>query len=258
MSVLSAVRDAAGIARSLAVYRARPAHARGLARLYAGFVGPGDLAIDVGAHVGDRIAAFRSLGARVVALEPNPRLHAVLRLLHGRDPGVTLLKAAVGPAEGRATLHLNTRNPTVSTLSDRFVDEARTAEGWRDQSWDAAAEVDVVTLDAVAARFGPPAFVKIDVEGFEAEALAGLTRPPPALSFEITTMARAAGLAALERAAALGFEAFRFSRGESHVLEGAGWSGAEEMRRLIAGLPEAANSGDVYALGPGFDRPRPG
>ena len=38
--------------------------------LYRRFLRPGDLAFDVGAHVGDRVASFRRLGARVVAVEP--------------------------------------------------------------------------------------------------------------------------------------------------------------------------------------------
>ena len=42
--------------------------------LYARFVKAGDLVFDIGSHVGDRIAAFRRLGARVVACEPNPSL----------------------------------------------------------------------------------------------------------------------------------------------------------------------------------------
>ena len=36
-------------------------------RLYAGFVRRGDLVFDIGAHVGDRVASFRRLGARIVA-----------------------------------------------------------------------------------------------------------------------------------------------------------------------------------------------
>ena len=37
------------------------------------------------AHVGDRVAAFRSLGARVVAVEPQPALGEDLQLLYRRD-----------------------------------------------------------------------------------------------------------------------------------------------------------------------------
>jgi len=46
-------------------------------RLYRRFVQPGDLVFDVGAHVGDRIASFRRLGARVVAIEPQRAMAGV-------------------------------------------------------------------------------------------------------------------------------------------------------------------------------------
>ena len=62
-----------GLVRSLIIYW-RPGRQRGLRGLYRPFVGVGDLAFDVGAHLGDRTHAFRKLGARVVALEPQPAL----------------------------------------------------------------------------------------------------------------------------------------------------------------------------------------
>ena len=237
-----------GVARSLRVYRLDRAHAAALRAFYRPFLRPGDLAFDVGAHVGDRVAAFRALGVRVVAVEPQARLMRTLRLLHGRDPGVTLLRAALGAAEGRATLRVNTANPTVSTLSAAFTEAAKSAAGWREQVWDAEETVPLTTLDALIARHGHPAFVKIDVEGFEAEVLAGLSRPPPALSFEVVAAARAAGLAALARARALGYRAFRLSLGEGCVWAG-DWTGGAAMAAILAALPDAANSGDVYCRG---------
>ena len=42
----------------------------------------------------------------------------------------------------------------------------------------------MTTLDTLVAEYGEPAFCKIDVEGFEVEALKGLSRPLRALSFE--------------------------------------------------------------------------
>lgn len=244
------LRTLGGIARSLAVYRLDRRHAAGLRRLYAEFVAPGDLVFDIGAHVGDRVAAFRALGARVVAVEPQAALVRTLRLLHGWDPHVRVLPVALGPAEATMEMRVNSANPTVSTLSEAFVLSAAGAPGWEGQDWDASATVTTTTLDALIARHGRPAFVKIDVEGYEAEVLAGLTAPPPALSFEIVTAAPAAGIAALAACRRLGYAQFRLSLGESHAWTGDWCDGAAMAARLDA-LPQAANSGDVYAVLPG-------
>ncbi len=71
-------------------------------KLYAQFVKSGALVFDVGSHVGDRIAAFRRLGARVVACEPNPPLVQTLRLIYGQRRNVTLEPVAVGAAPAKS------------------------------------------------------------------------------------------------------------------------------------------------------------
>ncbi|WP_374446910.1 FkbM family methyltransferase [Stella sp.] len=241
------LRQARGILRSLAIYYRGRERRRAMDRLHARFVRPGDLVFDVGSHVGDRIASFRRLGCRVVAVEPQPPLAAVLRLLYGRDRQVAIEPVAVGAAAGRVTLRVNRANPTVSTASADFIRAAAGAAGWEGQNWDAAVEVPVTTLDALVARHGPPAFVKIDVEGFEAEALAGLSRPLPALSFEFTTIQRDVAFAALDRVAALGPYRYAAALGESQRLDAGGWRSRAAMAAWIADLPQRANSGDVYA-----------
>ena len=136
---------------------------------------------------------------------------------------------------------------TVSTASRQFIDAARDARGWEAQRWTKTTSVPVTTLDALIARHSVPAFIKIDVEGFEAEALAGLTRPVKALSFEFTTIQRDVALASVERCMALGLTRFNAALGESQMLLHADWITGAAIARWLAELPHEANSGDVYA-----------
>jgi hypothetical protein len=158
-----------------------------------------------------------------------------------------LVPELVGAAPGRATMRLNRSNPTVSTASPDFIAAAVGAPGWEGQDWDAGIDLPVTTLDTLSARHGSPAFIKIDVEGFEAEALRGLSTAPPALSFEFTTIQRGIAEDCLARLAALGLHHFNACLGESMRFAHAAPIGADAMCGWLAALPHAANSGDVYA-----------
>ena len=243
--MLETLRTARGVMRSLGIYYGHRRHAAAMHRLYAEFVQPGDLAFDVGAHVGDRVAAFRRLGARVVAVEPQPALAFTLGLFYGRDPKVTIERVAVGRTAGTIELMINVDNPTVSTASNAFVHAAHDAPGWREQAWNKSIRVPTTTLDALIARHDLPAVIKLDVEGFEAEALAGLSRPVPALSFEFTTIQREVAHACIARCLALGYGRFNAAVGESQEL--GEWRTATDVARWLEALPHEANSGDIYA-----------
>jgi FkbM family methyltransferase len=245
--MLDRLRTVRGIIRSLRIYYGNRERRAAMDRLYGGFVRRDDLVFDIGAHVGDRIAAFRRLGARVVAAEPQPAIVRVLRWLYRRDPKVAIEPVAVGAHAGTIELRINVANPTVSTASSEFVSAARDAEGWKEQAWTRTVQVPVTTLDALIARHGIPAFIKIDVEGFEAAVLDGLTQPVAALSFEFTTIQRDVAAACIARCAALGFTRFNAALGESQTLEHGAWIDAGAIGRWVDVLPHAANSGDIYA-----------
>ena len=240
-------RTARAVVRSLRIYYGNRPRREAMDRLYGQFIHRGDLAFDIGAHVGDRVASFRRLGARVVAVEPQPALVRVLRFLYGRKRNVVIEAVLVGSSIGRADLRINVDNPTISTASAAFVDAADGASGWEGQRWTRMVRMPVTTLDTLIARHGTPAFIKIDVEGFEADVLAGLTKPVKALLFEFTTIQRDVAHRCIERCAALGFSTFNAALGESQILVGEQWMSAQEIRRWVDALPHHANSGDIYA-----------
>jgi FkbM family methyltransferase len=241
------LRRGYGIARSAAIYHGNPLKRRRARAFYRGFVQAGDLCFDIGAHLGDRTGHFLALGARVVAAEPQPALLAVLRRLYGGDARVSIVGAALGAEAGEAELAIDPANPTVASLSPEWRAAVAAVPGFAGIAWRERQRVAVTTLDALIAAHGRPDFCKIDVEGFEAEVLAGLSQALPALSFEYVPAARDSAFAAIARLEALGSYRFNRSPGESMRFPVPGWRSAAAMRDELRALAPGDDSGDVYA-----------
>ena len=237
------VTTARAIGRSLRTYDA-PGRAARLDDFHRRFLGPGDLAFDIGAHVGDRAASSAGSAPgwwRWSRSRASPGCCACCSA-GCRDGAVP----PRGAAPGEAALRLNTANPTVATASPDFIAAADGAPGWEGQRWDAEITLPVTTLDALAAAHGRRAD-QIDVEGHKAAALAGLTFAPRTLSFHFTTIQRDVAFACLDRLAGLGYRAFNACLGEGMAFAHPAPLEAAGMAAWIAALPAEANSGDVYA-----------
>ena len=133
-----------------------------MVRLFRDALRPGGLAVDVGAHLGLFSLIAAHAGSSVVAFEPNPRtLPHLRRNLAPVASRVDVVERAVAAAEEERTFHVAAAGDTSSLVADA----------------DAVESVTVRTVRADDVIGGRPVDVmKIDVEGAELEALAGLER----------------------------------------------------------------------------------
>jgi FkbM family methyltransferase len=236
-----------GVWRSLAIYYGNPTRQRRMTTFYSQFIKPGSLCFDIGAHVGNRIRPWLRLGARVVALEPQPQLMPVLERLYGRYGQVTLLQQAVGAAEGTATLLASPSNPTVATLSADWIDAIRQGPGFDHLTWEPSGSVSVTTLDILIAQFGRPEYCKIDVEGYELDVLNGLSQPLPVVSFEYIPITIDRAAACIARLGQLGDYEFNWFEGETHRWQSADWLDADRFDGVLGQLAGHRRSGDIFA-----------
>lgn len=152
-------------------------------------VRPGMIVIDAGAHIGYYTRLFSRLvgrGGKVYAFEPHPDNFALLAGNAAR-PNVVRCAAAVGASSGTATLHLSPGSSNHSLHAGYTESRGVLA-------------VEQVALDdwLAAGRIGAVDFVKLDVEGGEPGALAGMAKllqasPRAALLVELNPQALACG-----------------------------------------------------------------
>lgn len=235
-----------GLARSLVVYYGQPWRRSALRQFYASIVKPGELVFDIGAHVGSRSSTLLKLGAKVVAVEPQP---AFADFIESRFAGALtgFERVAVGRNAGQIDLLISSRHPTVTSISSRFVEAVKQSKGFSQVVWDRKVTVPMVTLDHLVSKYGMPAFCKIDVEGAEAEILYGLSKPIPLIAFEYIPAMPSVASNAIDRL--MGIGNYRFNRvvGEQHRFVSDRWKSADELLVELSQMPPEAQSGDVYA-----------
>jgi FkbM family methyltransferase len=226
-------------------------------RLYRGFLEPGDLFFDVGSHVGGRIDVVRALGCRVVAFEPQPACVDLLEAWYGDRPEVIIVPQALGREEGSLDLYASPGNPTLASVDAGWVDRMGGADEFRGIRWEKAGVASVTTLDKAVARYGMPKFIKLDVEGFEAAVLEGLSEGSlsegsllggvDAYSFEFLAVDKDRALRCLELIRSFGHHEYNFTAGESFRFQFEPWLSFEEAAAFIRARTGGLPGGDIYA-----------
>jgi len=129
--------------------------------------------IDVGANVGQFAIAAAMIfsGPEVHSFEPVPEAVAALKENVRNIPKIKVYSVALGERRGRSDLHVNSHTQSSSILS---LDKPH-IEAFPDERETRTIDVELTTLDAVFDKVDlkPPILLKLDVQGYEAQSLAG-------------------------------------------------------------------------------------
>jgi FkbM family methyltransferase len=159
-----------GISRTLLLFGTREAEHR---ILLERVLKPGMTVFDIGANIGYYALMEKGLigpTGKVVAAEPAPANAELLRrnLALNGFTDVPVLEVAVSDQAGKRRFHLAEQSNLGS-----FHDSGTGARHLTGKT----VEVEMRTLADLAAEFGPPDLIRMDVEGHEVEILTGLIAP---------------------------------------------------------------------------------
>ena len=128
--------------------------------------------VDVGANVGQWSNALLELvrPEKLIMIEPGPEIFAQLREKFGGRAGVELHNVAIGDRNGTTTLRMTRDSTGASVLPPRAEMKELVGGNWTVEK---EIECPMRTLDSLLAALPEISLLKIDVQGYEKETLAG-------------------------------------------------------------------------------------
>jgi len=160
--------------------RVQQAHLKEQVDFYSQLIKPGDLCFDIGGNVGLKTKVFLQLKAKVVTLEPQQSCMEILKREFGGR--AILLQKGVGAENGVKEFYIS-NDSQLSSFDSKWVDELKNSR-FHTSNIQRVEKIELVTLDSLIEAYGQPVFIKIDVEGYEASVLQGLSKSFQCLSFE--------------------------------------------------------------------------
>ena len=201
---------------------------------YRQFIHHGELCFDIGANRGHWSEVFLSLGASVIAVEPQSTCFEALFRKFKNNSSIRILQYGVGSKEEVKELRV-ADNLINSTFSDEFIEKYKHNQYTQ---WTSKENVQVTTLDKLISQYGVPRFCKIDVEGFELNVFKGLSQPIHFIQFEYVPPFRAQVIECLDLLSKLGNPIFNYYSYENMKLELKQWVNVEAIKKIVLGFPE--------------------
>ncbi len=189
---------------------------RTMYQFYNNFLKSGELFFDIGANVGLISEIALLIGAKVVAVEPQPKCIDILNKKFGKHPNFKLEPVAVSDSLGIAQLHVCENFSPLSTLSSTVVERRKTEKVFT--QWHSHIQVKTVTLDSLIEKYGVPSFCKIDVEAYEYFVISGLNYRIPYISIEFRTEELEIAEKSLALLAQMGNFSLNFTKEEAFTL----------------------------------------
>jgi FkbM family methyltransferase len=211
---------------------------------YRQFISAGDVSFDIGANVGNRSIIFNHLGARVIAVDPQPSCIEALTTIFFNDSTVTIVPQGVAEATGMVDMQICDHISVVSSMSKKWITEGRFKNEYQKAR---KISVPVTTLDALIVQYGMPSFCKIDVEGYELNVLQGLSSPIRGISFEYHVEMTEDTILCIKRLAEIGAYQFNVSPMESMTMHLEKWTDVNGICQLLNERRQELNWGDIYA-----------
>ncbi|MGY3211676.1 FkbM family methyltransferase [Mucilaginibacter sp. HD30] len=225
---------------------AKKAEVQQRANFYSSFLKKGEVCFDIGANMGNRVEPFLLLGAKVIAVEPQQDCIAFLTKKFGKK--IAIVQKGVGEIKGIKSFYVSNVSP-MSSFSEEWISSVKD-DRFNMYTWAAQpVDMEMTTLDELIALYGLPAFIKIDVEGYELEVLGGLTHKVPMMSFEYTVPELTHKVVeCINRIRQCNADIeLNYSEGESMELSAGEWLNADEMIMFV-NSPKFIETrfGDIY------------
>lgn len=154
---------------------------------YESILGSDSVVFDVGANCGGNADIFRRFAKRVVCVEPDRGAVRILEQRFHHRSNVIIVAKAIGDRAGLADFFVEKTGSPFNTLSSKWKEALESVEETRfvhQLQFRESYPVSMTTLDILIRDYGMPDYIKLDVEGFELNALRGLSAPVRFVSFE--------------------------------------------------------------------------